>query len=410
MAAVVGVGVPSLSEIQAWDLAHLENAATDWTATAQHWEASFTSIHRASVSPGGTVWEGVAAEAAQASAFADLVKVRGLADVLHESAAVARRGAETLYAAKQSVLNAVEDASAAGYVVGEDLSVTPSQGGAVAQAQAQVYAARIRERAVQLAAHDREIAAKISAATAPLNAVTFPEPPSATRDSKPRIQAVDLHTFKEAPNPEPEPPPGGWSSDPLMRAAQKIAYGHASAPDGHLGEFPGMTKDQLANLIHDMFTRDPKDLIVGRTADGAPVLYDPKNNVIVIRDPSGADCGTVFKPDKGAQYVLGDGNRPGKIAMREPFIPPGQLSDGPLPAPVEAPRPAPAEPVPPGGPRPPVQTQPAPKPPSPSVKEGPMLPGGPAAPIGPTLAPPPHWHGPHVLGDTAEEPWEDDHH
>ncbi|ULP40977.1 hypothetical protein [Mycobacterium lentiflavum] len=395
-----------MSEIQAWDVAHLENAAKDWTTTAQHWETSFTSIHRASVSPGGTVWEGTAAEAAQARAFADLVKVRGLADALHESAAIAHRGAEIIYSAKQSALDSVKDASAAGYVVGEDLSVTPTRGGAAAQAQAQMYAARIQERAVQLAAHDQEIAAKITAAAAPLNAVAFDEPPSAPGDNNPKIQAVDLHTFKDAPNPEPEPPPGGWSEDPLMRAAQKIAYGHASGPDGHLAEFSGMTKDQLADLIRNMFTRDPKDLIVGRARDGAPVLYDPKNNVIVIRDPGGPDCGTVFKPHDGIGYVLGDENNRPKIVAREPSIPPGQLSDGPLPAP----RPAPTESAPPAAPRPPVPAQPAPKPAAPPIKEGPMLPGGPGAPFGPTLAPPPHWHGPHVLGDAAEEPWEDDHH
>ena len=409
MAGVVGVGAPSLSEIQAWDVTHLANAARDWTATAQHWETSFTSIHRASVSPGGTVWEGIAAEAAQERVFADLVKVRGLADVLHESAAIARRGAETLYSAKQSVLDAVRDASSAGYVVGEELSVTPSRGGAVAQAQAQVYAARIQERAVQLAAHDQDIAAKISATTAPLHAVTFPEAPSAPRDNKPKIQAVDQHTFKDAPNPEPEPPPGGWSNDPLMRAAQKIAYGHASAPDGHLGQFPAMTKDQLADLIHDMFTRDPKDLIVGRARDGAPVLYDPKNNVIVIRDPGGLDCGTVFKPDNGIGYVLGDEANHPKIVAREPSIPPGQLSDGPLPKAVEPPRTAPAESAP-SAPRSPVEVQPGPRPQAPSIKEGPTVAGGPGAPFGPTLAPPPHWHGPHVLGDAGEDPWEDDHH
>ena len=141
MAGVGGAGVPSLSEIQAWDVAHLEGAATDWKATAEHWESSFTSIHRVTVSPGGTVWEGVAAEAAQERAFADLVEVRGLADVLHESSAIARRGAETLDAAKRSVLEAVEEASSAGYVVGEDLSVAPPRASVAVAAQAQVYAA-----------------------------------------------------------------------------------------------------------------------------------------------------------------------------------------------------------------------------------------------------------------------------
>lgn len=176
MAGVGGAGVPSLSEIQAWDVAHLESAATDWKATGEHWESSFTSIHRATVSPGGTVWEGVAAEAAQERAFADLVEVRGLADVLHESAAIARRGAETLDAAKRSVLDAVEEASSAGYVVGEDLSVSPTRGGVAAQAQAQLYAADIQQRAAQLVAHDEAIAAKIATASAPLSSVTFAEP------------------------------------------------------------------------------------------------------------------------------------------------------------------------------------------------------------------------------------------
>jgi hypothetical protein len=389
-----------LSEVHAWDITHLESATRDWTATAQHWETSFSSIHRASVSPGGTVWEGVAAEAAQERAFADLVKVRGLADVLHESAAIARRGAETLFSAKQRVLDAVKDASAAGYVVGEDLSVTPSQGGMAAQAQAQVYAAQIRERAVELAARDQEIAAKITAATAPLNAVTFPEPLSTARDYKPRIQAVDQHTFKDAPNPEPDPPPGGWSSDPLMRAAQKIAYGHASGPTGHLGEFPGMTRDQLADLIHDIFTRDPKDLIIGRARDGAPVLYDPKTNVVVIRDPSGADCGTVFKPRDGINYVLGGGDERPKIVTREPSIPPGQLADEPRTVPVEPPRPAPVPP----GPAPPAP--PRPPPPVPP-RQGPMLPGGPGTGLEPPLIRPhtPHPHMP-ILGDADPDPWD----
>lgn len=177
MAGVVGVGGPSLSEIQAWDVAHLENAAIDWTTAAQHWESSFTPIHRASVSPGGTVWEGVAAEAAQERAFADLVKVRGLADVLHESAAIARRGAETLYSVKQSVLDAIADANAAGYLVGEDLSVTPPRSSVAAEAQAQLYATQIQERANQLAVHDQEIAAKITTTTAPLHGVAFADPP-----------------------------------------------------------------------------------------------------------------------------------------------------------------------------------------------------------------------------------------
>ena len=60
MPGVGGVGVPSLSEIQAWDVAHSRNRMLrTGQPPAEHWESSFTSIHRVSVSPGGTVWEGV---------------------------------------------------------------------------------------------------------------------------------------------------------------------------------------------------------------------------------------------------------------------------------------------------------------------------------------------------------------
>lgn len=235
MPGVGGAGGPSLSEIRAWDVTHLQNASKDWTATAEHWESSFASIHRVSVSPGGTVWEGAAAEAAQERAFADLVKVRGLADVLHESAAIARRGADTLDAAKRGVLDAVEEANSAGYAVGEDLSVTPRRGGMAAQAQAQVYAADIRQRAAQLIAHDKEIAAKIATATAPLNQVTFHEPGDTTppaQDHKPKIQAVD-RTWKQGPD-QPAPPgdPGTNPRFPGRDPQGRFTGGNTGSADG----------------------------------------------------------------------------------------------------------------------------------------------------------------------------------
>ena len=65
-----------------------------------------------------------------------------------------------------------------------------------------------------------------------------------------------------------------------------------------------MTRDQLADLVYKMMQdsiNNPKDLMLGNSStDGAPVIYDPKTNIVVIRDPTGAargsDAGTVFKP------------------------------------------------------------------------------------------------------------------
>jgi len=211
---IAGVGVPTLSEIQAWDITHLENAARDWTATAQHWETSFSSIQQAVHSPGGTVWRGAAAEAAWTRASTDLgvVRAQGV-EVLHASAAIARQGASTLSYAKQSVLNAVDDARAAGYVVSENLMVTPVRPNPVSMAQAQLFAADIAERAGQLVAHDKAIAAAITTTSAPLHTLTFhenpttPTQPDKTHQPQPngRINALD-NTFKQDPAP-PSPPP-----------------------------------------------------------------------------------------------------------------------------------------------------------------------------------------------------------
>jgi hypothetical protein len=318
---VGGAGVPSLSEIQAWDVAHLENAATGWKATAEHWESSFTSIHRATVSPGGTVWEGVAAEAAQERAFADLVQVRGLADVLHESSEIARRGAETLDSAKRSVLDAVNEADSAGYMVGENLSVTPPRGGVAAQAQAQLYAAAIQDRAAQLVAHDAAIAAKITAASAPLNGVSFAEP-----QGSPAARALgagfklnhdwDPYTDQPAHGPFEPVEPGRPQFDPKTGTVEGgggfpplggKGPPEPSAPTGQRGSpmdvprgtnAPATIKGRsfsahaLDEMQSDGIPQSAVDSVLrsGLSAPsrgGTTVFYDPANHISVIQAGDG---------------------------------------------------------------------------------------------------------------------------
>lgn len=114
MPSVGAAGAPNLSKIESWDTEHLVTAAQSWIATATLWEDSFNSVYQGALRPGGTVWEGQAAEAAQGRSFADLVKVRGLSDTLTEAAGIARRGADTLDYLKRDALDAVEQARGAG--------------------------------------------------------------------------------------------------------------------------------------------------------------------------------------------------------------------------------------------------------------------------------------------------------
>jgi hypothetical protein len=122
-------------------------------------------------------------------------------------------------------------------------------------AAAQGHARFIRHRVAALVSSDQQLTTQITAATKDIDALTFRE-----------AHGIDYHAFKDAPNPEPDPPPGGWSSDPLMRAAQKIANGHALKD--HAKDFPGMTKDQLADLIYSKMKRS---IEIQKGCDSGPV-------------------------------------------------------------------------------------------------------------------------------------------
>jgi hypothetical protein len=333
------VASPTLSQIRAWDIEHLTDAAIHWTTTANTWEDAFIGVAQQLALPGGTPWEGEAAETAQTQAYADRRQATVLADQLRNAARIAHTGASDLANAQLRVLHAVGDAQRAGFAVGEDLSVTDSQNGwppavrAVRRGIGERHATVIRSRAGTLAALDVEVAAKITAATSGIGDAPLEVKPDSI------IQAAGFHTapIPEGPkNPAPTPPPGGWSEDPITRSAQKIAYGHSYV--AHSDHFFGMTRDDLARHIEKMFranAENPASLTIGRTGDNAAVLYDPKTNIVVIRDPAALDAGTAFKPDRGAGYMESP-----KVATRVPSIPLAELADGPIrPAPPVGPNP-----------------------------------------------------------------------
>ncbi|MBJ7339782.1 hypothetical protein [Mycolicibacterium sp.] len=298
--------------------------------------------------PGGRPWGGDAAEAAQSSASRDQLKVRGLSDDLRAAAVAARGASEEIEGAKRAALHAVGAAHAEGFTVNDDLSLTDQFDGTSPEeaehrrALARVLAADILEKASALAAVDNEAAEKISAAGAGLREASFET--GGVAGGPTTVQLVD---FRGVPLPEkpswtsPEPPPGGWSEDPVTRAAQKIAYGHASTK--HLANewSPGTTREQLAREVERIMRAgmNPNGgMTVGRTGDGAPAIYDPKTNTLVIRDPSAADAGTVFRPTRGEPYVAD------KVPTRLPSLSPNELGDAPARPRVEPPKAEPQAP------------------------------------------------------------------
>ena len=225
--AAAGVALPSLSQIRNWDTAHLQTAARQWTTTAEGWEGSFSTAHRAALNPGGADWDGRAAEATQARTLADLYRVRGLADALDGAAKAARAGAAALETAKERVLDSVRKAEAAGFDVHDDLSLSTRHGVTAAEypaklAEGQAISAEIDARALRLAELDAEVAATITAAVAPLGEVSFPEG---------TVQPMDAPLSPHL-SPTPEPDGGGWGGDAEQGNEQPKTWQDLLLPEG----------------------------------------------------------------------------------------------------------------------------------------------------------------------------------
>ncbi len=264
--------MPSLSTIEGWDTEHLDSAARSWRATATLWEESFDQVHQGALRPGGTVWEGEAADAAAERTFADLVTVRGVSDRLTEAAGIASRGADRLDYLKRMALDAVGEARAAGFTVGEDLSVSDNSllpvGPALAarQAQAQQFAADIHARATALSLADHEVAANIAAGLAPLAEVVFAEAPEGTGTA----QAVD---YKSGPADPSDP-----SALLIKEATGRGINDEPLSADNPLGALLGANGDAGAQVA-DRAARG------GEEAATAPTS-SPLTAPLVRADPS----------------------------------------------------------------------------------------------------------------------------
>jgi hypothetical protein len=388
----VTAAVPTLSQIQAWSTDHLETAATHWTRTAHTWENAFTTIHLEAPYPGGTLWQGEAAEAAMLRTGSDRAVVVGAADSLHSAASAARYGADEIVFARQLALEAVAEARAAGFTVGEDLSVTSQMAGppalqAVRQAQAHLLAAEIRARAEALVTVDTEVAVKVSSATAGVNAAQFGGTPvTAPPKKKPEIQAVDNRPEPQSPFPnQPDPPPApvGPSGDDIRRVLDKLPVG--DSPEVR----EVRTQQDLDNLWNWLEQNGVE----------RPGGYGPKPGVMKNL-PDGTIVGRREAADSTKLPAL-DINVPGEGYTKVHINPRGGVPE--IPAPV---RPAPVElPKPVEGPiRGSAPVEGSPLEGLPKIGEMPIL-GGPGTPIGPTFVHPPHsLRHPPILGD----PWEDE--
>jgi hypothetical protein len=325
--------MPTLSDVRAFTGDYLIEAAWHWTDSAGRWTDAYDGLTRGIARPAGTVWSGEAAEAAARRVGGDRRRVNGAADELTAAASTARKAADDLHAAKTKLLSTVRAAEAAGFEVGEDFSLTTVETTtsatelAAREAQLRRFGTAIRSDVLALMTADQRAATQIAQAANGLRPLVFDGDEATRADTG--FQAVDFHGVplpEKPPNPPPLPPSEGWSTDPLMRAAQKIAYGHAY--NKHRSDFPDLTQEQLAEVIYQTMQRsmtDPSGLTLGLSkVDRAPVIYDPEDRLIIIFDarPDASGGGTAFKPPDH-DYV---NRKTGSIVS---IFAPEQLADGP---------------------------------------------------------------------------------
>jgi hypothetical protein len=161
--------IPTRSQVEAYTTDHLVDAAEYWDRLAERWEDAHWQVRNEAHSLG---WEGFGGDALRARTASDYNVASDHADQLRGASRIARQQAGELERLRNRVLYAVEDAYNAGFTVGEDLSVNDTHTSrsaaerAARQAQAQVFAADIRQRAAALVGADTEVAGNLTASAA----------------------------------------------------------------------------------------------------------------------------------------------------------------------------------------------------------------------------------------------------
>jgi hypothetical protein len=266
-------GMLTRSRIEAFEQTanQLQQYANQWRAagaTLDHTAGLYVSQM---TNPSGTDWRGQAAARALDTAHADRLAVTGAVVHAHDMAAAAERGSNGLLGAREGALQAIADAEADDFTVGEDLSVADNRyhedpGTYAARlAQAESHLAYIEHHAGLLEAENDRVATQLSAGATQM-AGMVPEtwqPPKAGPDdtivgdgdgNKPTIQMVDNH-YGPLPG-DPPPQPGGAIKVPQRPNAPTVINAEpgvggnvpAPPPPGFSGA-SGMTQLRDLSLI-----------------------------------------------------------------------------------------------------------------------------------------------------------------
>ncbi len=342
----------------------------------------------------GIDWEGQTRDALVERTTADKAMVTQKSDRLRQAAQIAREGAGDISRVQRSVLYKIDDAHQAGFVVGENLSVTDTQTSsnaaelAARQAQARAFSTEISSRAAQLVATDSGVGTKLTATAGDVGSLTFDEKPinydgKRTRaGADPRNGTIQLVDWKQAPTPTPSPVHTGQDARDAIK----------NLPKGTQPSIKEIHSEQDLRNFWNWLTQGAQE----RTSSGYPGTQRvlPDGTIVGMRDQAGSTGKPAIDisfPDDTNAKVHVNTDRGGVPDIPVNAEPPKGAEPGPR-APVESP-PVESPPV----ERAPVEA-PAPRP-APVAPEH-FVPMGPLDPNSfPHFVPPPHsHHAPPILG------------
>lgn len=225
-------GTLTRSRIEAFDQTanQLSQYAARWRAAAGDLDQAAQAYVSQIASPSGTQWQGQASAAALDAAHLDRVSVVGAVMHAHDMADTAEKGSSGLLGAREGVLEAIAQAEADDFTVGEDPSVADNNyhadpaSYAARMTQAEAHLGYIEHHAGLLEAENQRVAAQLGAGATQMGGMVpttwrtngGPKAPENPRDHKPKIQAVD-RILKQGPDQPPwQPPPPPYPQGPPL--------------------------------------------------------------------------------------------------------------------------------------------------------------------------------------------------
>lgn len=290
-AAYSSGGLPSRSEIENWSTSDLDEAAARWRASATESDEAFAQ-HRTNIL--NTNWAGDAKDAAVNRVTADAVVVSNQSAVQRAGTQIAEDGSRDIRAAKREAMDAIAEAEANGFEVGEDLVLRDTREVDETTMAARPRAARehaedIRWFAERLVQADELIGKRLQEKAVELEGIRFDGERDDRRDGSVQLVDNEIKPATEGSSEGKDEHPGGDGD----RTWQDMLLPPTDSPDAEGSPSPEDAPASEGADRADGAPPNPLDVLAGK-GSGAESDDTPANLDEALFGPGAAPPPTVM--------------------------------------------------------------------------------------------------------------------